>query len=85
MNRVGPDCTDGAKPPASGADQGIGPSIVELIGMGIAAGAFVAAGVGGGYWIGQATGGGVTIAFVGLGVGVVLALLTTYLRIRRYL
>ena len=62
-----------------------GPGLGELIGLGIAAAFFVGVGVGGGYWIGQATGGGVTITFVGLGAGILLALLTTYLRIRRYL
>ena len=63
----------------------LGPRLGELFGLGIVAAAFIAAGVGGGYWIGQAAGGGVTITFVGLGAGVLLALLTTYLRILRYL
>ena len=62
-----------------------GPELGELIGLGLTAAATVALGVGGGYWIGEVTGIGVLITFVGLGVGIVVALVAMYLRIRRYL
>lgn len=62
-----------------------GPGIGELIGLGLTAAVCVALGVGGGYWIGQVTGIGVLVTFVGLGVGIIVALVATYRRIRRYL
>jgi hypothetical protein len=62
-----------------------GPGLGELIGLGLSAAVFVALGVGGGYWIGQDTGAGVLSTFIGLALGVVVALVVTYRRIRRYL
>lgn len=62
-----------------------GPGLGELIGLGLNAGVLVALGVGGGYWIGEVTGAGVLVTFAGLGTGVTVALVVTYLRIRRYL
>jgi hypothetical protein len=62
-----------------------GPGLGELIGLGLTSAVCVALGVGGGYWIGQITGIGVLVTFVGLGVGIIVALIATYRRIRRYL
>lgn len=62
-----------------------GPGLGELIGLGLVAAVTVALGVGGGYWIGQQTGAGGISAFAGLAVGVLIACVAMYLRIRRYL
>ena len=86
MSRGASKAPDGSgEEPGKVAGPSFGPGIGELVGLGIAAAVLVAVGVGGGYWIGQVTGGGVTITFIGLGAGILLALLTMYLRIRRYL
>lgn len=63
----------------------VGPGLGELVGLGLTGAAFVGLGVGGGYWIGQITGADVVATFVGLGIGVVTAIVATYVRIRKYL
>jgi len=66
-------------------DERRSPTIVELAGMGLTAGACVAIGVGGGYWIGEASGSGIAATLAGLGVGVLAAVAATYFNIKRSL
>ena len=57
-----------------------GSSLRELASLGGTAAGCIVVGFGGGYWIGSATG-----ALVGLGIGIVAAILATYYKIKRYL
>lgn len=61
------------------------PTIVELAGMGLTAGACVAIGVGGGYWIGEASGAATAATLAGLGMGVLAAVVATFFNIKRNL
>lgn len=61
------------------------PTAVALLGIGATAAGCVAIGVGGGYWIGSASRTGVVAVFVGLAVGILAALVATYVKIKEYL
>jgi hypothetical protein len=60
-------------------------AIAEFATMGLSSAAMVAAGVGVGYWLGSATGAGTVLVLVGLGCGVVAAVIAMYLKLRKYL
>ena len=61
------------------------PTLVDLAGVGLTAGACVGIGVGVGYWIAETHRSGAVGTFVGLGIGVVAAVAATYFKVRRYL
>jgi hypothetical protein len=60
-------------------------AIAEFATMGLSSAVMVAAGVGVGYWLGSATGAGTVLVLVGLGFGVIAAVMTMYLKLRKYL
>jgi hypothetical protein len=47
--------------------------------------ACIAAGTGGGYWIASSTGAGVLVVFAGIAVGIAVAVVAAYVKIKRYL
>jgi hypothetical protein len=62
-----------------------GPTLFELAGTGVMSAIFVAAGTGGGYWIASSTGAGAAVTFAGLAVGIAVAVVAAYVKIKRYL
>ena len=66
-------------------DRRSGPTMLELLSMGGTAGGCIAVGVGVGYWIGSAVHAETVAVFSGLALGVVAAVLTAYIKIKRYL
>ena len=73
-------CED--KSPRGGA---VGSDTVELAGTGVMSAIFVAVGTGGGYWIASSTGAGAAVTFAGLAVGIAVAVVAAYVKIKRYL
>ena len=66
-------------------DKRPGPTMLDLIGIGGTAAGCVGLGVGVGYWIGSAVHAETVFLFCGLALGVVAAVLTAYIKIKRYL
>jgi F0F1-type ATP synthase assembly protein I len=61
------------------------PSVFNLASMGFAAALLLALGLGVGYWLDGVLHTGAVFTFVGLGVGVVAAVASTYFSAKRYL
>lgn len=61
------------------------PSLATLLGMGVTTALCVVAGVGGGHWLDETFKTGVVFTFVGLAVGVVVAVAAVYFQVRQFL
>jgi hypothetical protein len=61
------------------------PSLATLLGMGVTTALCVVAGVGGGHWLDGTFKTGLVFTFVGLVLGVVVAVAVVYFRIRQFL
>ena len=70
---------------ATGVSSKPPPSFSTLIGMGVATALCIAVGVGGGYWLDRTFHTGVLLTFVGLGLGVIVAVAVTYSDIKSFL
>jgi len=61
------------------------PSPFQLLGLGLTIAACLVAGMGLGLWLGDAVGASLVLTFVGLAVGIVCAVATVRIQLRKYM